>query len=137
MAELSRRFFLGGAIALIGATTFKPAITAISNMPTITGDGVTDDSYGFGCLFRNEPVIFKHDQLGVDSHQGIIFYNGRFAIERTVNIPADVKIEMGRALFVGTKLEPDAPFFMAERGFDAKQFEKGCAIFELKNGAPN
>lgn len=137
MVELSRRFFLGGAIALIAAQTFKPSLNAMGNMPTIHGDGINDDSYGLGCLFRNEPVIFKKDQLGVDEHKGVIFYSGVFAIERTVNLPAKAKIEMIRAHFIGTKLEPEMAFFDAEYGFNNRQFDSGKAIFELKKGAPN
>lgn len=137
MVELSRRFFLGGAIALVAAQTFKPSLNAMGNMPTIHGDGVTDDSYGLGCLFRNEPVIFNNDQIGVEEHKGVIFYKGHFALERTVNLPKGAKIVMiGKPEFVGIKLEPEMPFFKVESGFDSSGFD-GMPRFTLKTGAPN
>lgn len=66
MVELSRRFFLGGAIALVAVQTFKPSLA--SNMPTIYGNGIKDDSAGFNALFAKEPVIFNKDQIGIESH---------------------------------------------------------------------
>lgn len=136
MINLSRRFFLGGAIALVAAKTFVPSVNAMGNMPTIYGNGVDNDSFGLASLFRNEPVIFNKDQIGVEEHKGIVFYSGRFNIKNTVNIPKNADILMIRANFIGTDLESNAPFFLAEEGFNAQQFE-GNSSFELKYGAQN
>jgi hypothetical protein len=146
MVDLTRRFFLGGAIALVATKTFVPSVNAMGNMPTIYGNGYDDDSYGLGCIysyglgciFRNEPVIFKTDKIAVEEHKGVIFFGGRYAIERSVNLPASAKIEMHRAEFIGYKLEPhDMPFFMAEIGFNANQFDNGQATFDLPLGYRN
>jgi hypothetical protein len=89
MVELSRRFFLGGAIALVAVQTFKPTLAIASNMPTIYGDGKNCDAAGFSALFGNEPVIFSKEQLGIDSHEGIIFYKGNFKITKPIEILKD------------------------------------------------
>jgi hypothetical protein len=138
MVDISRRFFLGGAIALVAVKTFVPSINAMGNMPTIYGDGHHDDSYGLGSLFRNEPVIFKTDKIAIEEHKGVIFFGGQYNIERSVGLPANAVIEMHRAAFIGYKLEPhDMPFFLAETGFDAKQFDNGQASFSLPYGYNN
>lgn len=103
--ELSRRFFLGGAIALIAAQTFKPSVNAMGNMPTIYGDGVNDDSFGLASLFRNDPVIFSKDQIGVEDHKGIIFKKGNFVILNSVDVPKELKLEVEYANFTDATLE--------------------------------
>lgn len=105
MVELSRRFFLGGAIALIAAQTFKPSANAMSNLPTIYGNGLEDDSFGIAALFRNEPVIFKDDQIGVEDHKGIIFKKGNFLILHTVDVPKELNLEIEYANFSDAVLE--------------------------------
>jgi hypothetical protein len=84
--ELSRRFFLGGAIALVAVQTFKPSISMASNLPTIWGDGKHDDAHGFNALFAKNPVLFKKDQIGIENHEGVIIYKGLFKIDHTLEI---------------------------------------------------
>lgn len=117
MVELSRRFFLGGAIALLAVETFKP-VSASSNLPTIYGNGKNDDSYGIGALLRNEPVIFNKDQIGVNSHKGVIFHKGRFLIEKTINISEDAQLIIEDPEFIqGKELTSEFPFFRCLPGF--------------------
>jgi hypothetical protein len=118
--NVSRRFFLGGAISLVAAQTFIPSVSAMMNMPTIYGDGRRDDSSGLAALFRNYPVTFNKEQIGVESHEGIIFHNGWFAIYRTVEVPAKTKIVIEHATFVDHNLE--LPFFLCE-DMSGKQFD--------------
>lgn len=98
--DASRRFFLGGAISLAAAVTFKVKKKHKSNIPTIYGDGKHDDTGGIGALFRNEPVNFNSDQIGVESHGGITFHKGVFIISRTIDIPREANLEFERVNFV-------------------------------------
>lgn len=150
--NLNRRMFLGGSLSLIAAVTFVPV--ASSNMPRIWGRLDKDDGDGFGALFRNEPVIFENDNIGIDSHQGIVFHKGTFVISHTVTIPKNCKISFdikddGNPCFVGgfsdkfrkqmldehklifpNDLPDDAPFFNCE-DFSGHQFD-GKFGFEVK-----
>lgn len=112
MVELSRRFFLGGAISLIAAKTFVPSVSAMSNLPTIYGDGKSDDTAGLGALFRREPVTFKKEMIGVDSHEGLTFHKGHFVVTNSIHIPKDTNIDIESAMFIGDKLPDDFPFFI-------------------------
>jgi hypothetical protein len=97
----------------------------MSNMPTIYGDGKNDDAPGFSALFHNDPVIFKKDQLGIDSHKGIIFHKGYFIVKTPIHMPKNCKISIenfdkngipSRIVFVGITLESDQPIFECEDG---------------------
>lgn len=129
MVELSRRFFLKGAISLTAAVTFAPSISAMQNLPTIYGDGVGDDTGGLSALFRNDPVTFNKEQIGVDSHKGITFHHGIFNITRTVEIPRNSVFKIDGVIeFVGEQLE-ELPFFRCidKSGY---QFTSKC-LFEM------
>lgn len=112
--EISRRFFLGGAISLAAAVTFKPSIAMMANIPTIYGDGKQDDSGGLSALFANEPVTFNKEQIGVESHKGITFHSGLFKINRTVNIPKNsiIKFDKKEHLEFIADNELELPFFI-------------------------
>lgn len=130
--ELSRRFFLAGAISLIAAKTFIPANAG--NLPTIYGNGLNDDTSGLGALFRNEPCLFNKEMIAVENHEGIEFYFGRFVVFQTINIPRDTKLDFNiskHTHFIGTRLEDNFPFFICE-DFSGHIFEKGIAVtFEV------
>lgn len=134
--DMNRRFFLGGAISLIAASTFVPSVSAMMNLPTIYGDGKNDDTAGLGALFRNEPVTFKKEMIGVDSHEGLTFHHGKFVVTNSIHIPEKSKINIERATFIGNKLEPNFPFFICAdnsgKQFTSKNnFGVNC-IFEVK-----
>jgi|ERR1019366_3105663 hypothetical protein len=128
--NISRRFFLGGAISLVAAATFTPTVSAMMNLPTIYGDGVQDDTSGLYALLNNEPCTFNKEQIGVESHEGIVFHNGRFLIRNTIEIPGTIKLKVEAPTFIGTELEDNQMFFLLGRGFDMSQFEK-WAVFEV------
>jgi hypothetical protein len=132
MVDISRRFFLGGAISLVAATTFAPSISAMMNMPTIYGDGVRDDTSGLYALLHNEPCTFNKEQIGVEKHEGIVFHRGWFVVNKTIEIPAGVILTVEAPRFIGTELDDKQPFFMCERGFKASQFDRH-AIFHTNN----
>jgi hypothetical protein len=112
MVDLTRRFFLGGAISLIAAqTSALPKI--IGNMPQIWGDGRHDDTGGLGSLFRGEPVVFTKDRLTIDSHKGITFHKGIFTVSRTIEIPDECNLTMDGPTFKALGLPIDSPFFRA------------------------
>jgi hypothetical protein len=93
MVELSRRFFLGGAISLLAASTFDP-LPSMANLPRIYADRQHDDTGGLGALFRNEPVIFSRENIGVDKHKGITFHAGRFKVTQTLELPPGLKVKV-------------------------------------------
>lgn len=103
MIEGTRRSFLGGMISLIAAQTFVAKAADIGNMPHIKGDGRHDDAHGFGSLFRNEPVIFPKEKLGISSHGGVIIHGGKFLIGTEILVPDDALITIESAEFVSWK----------------------------------
>ena len=105
--EGTRRGFLGGAIALLAASTFIPRASALANMPRIVGDGVHDDAHGLGALFRNEPVIFPKEKIGVDAHKGIQILYGRYLIGSEIIVPDNCPLEISAAKFVRSILDKD------------------------------
>ena len=110
MTNLTRRFFLGGAISLIAVqTSAMPRI--IGNMPQIWGDGRNDDTGGISALLRSEPVVFTKDRVTVDGHKGIRFHRGIFKISRTLEIPDDCDLTMDAPTFRAPDLDSNDPFF--------------------------
>lgn len=93
MVELTRRFFLSGAISLLAASTFE-VLPSMANLPRIYADRKNDDTSGLGALFRREPVIFSRDNIGVDKHKGITFHTGRFKITQILELPPGLKVKV-------------------------------------------
>lgn len=112
MVDLTRRFFLGGAISLIAVTT-SSIPRKIGNLPQIWGDGSHDDTGGISALLRSEPVILPKDKLTIDAHKGVTFHRGTFKISRTLEIPDDCNLTMDRPTFRAPDLDRDSPFFRA------------------------
>jgi hypothetical protein len=131
--NISRRFFLGGAISLIAASTFEPSVSAMMNLPTIYGNGKDDDTSGLYALLNKEPCIFKKEQIAIDNHEDVTFHRGRFFIKRTISIPAKTKVIVDMPEFIGTELEDYQSFFIGECGFDASQFDGRFARFSVKS----
>lgn len=130
--DISRRFFLNGAISLVAAVTFAPSVSAMKNLPTIHGNGKDDDTSGLYALLNNQPCTFNKEQIGVESHSGIVFHRGWFVVNRTIEIPADTILTVEMPNFFGLELEDKQPFFMCERGFAANQFDRN-ALFHHKS----
>lgn len=129
MVNLNRRFFLGGAISLVAAQTFIPSVAAMSNMPTIYGDGIKADAFGLAALFRNDPVIFDKDKIAVEKHGGITFHSGQYLIDSTVEVPKDLNVEFDgmRVSFMDFNLDPSQPFFSF---FRKKYIRFGVELYE-------
>lgn len=121
--DISRRFFLGGAISLLAASTFTPSVSAMMNLPTIYGDGVQDDTSGLYALLNNEPCTFNKEQIGVENHEGIVFHKGIFVVRNTIDIPKETKIKVESPIFIGTELADKQPFFMCA-DFSGHQFDR-------------
>ena len=113
--NLDRRSFLGGLISLVAVKQFDVNKSFASNLPKIYSDGKNDDSHGLGALFRNEPCIFSKDNIGVESHGGIVIHGGKYIINNTVHIPDDIDLQIERAFFNGLGLFDGSPFFIAKR----------------------
>jgi len=89
--NLSRRLFLGGAIALAGA-----AIIPAQAMPRIVGDGVHDDADGINALIAGKPVSIENTYLALNS-DGRIWFNegGRFLLGKSINLTRDNTLIVG------------------------------------------
>lgn len=104
--DVSRRFFLGGAISVFAASTFTPTLSA-GNLPRIWADGKNDDTSGLGALFRKEPVIFAKENIGLDDHGLITFHTGKFRITQTIGIPKDAEFKVEGITFDVRDLDED------------------------------
>src|ERR1044072_7929928 len=78
--ETSRRTFLGGAIAVAGATLLP--IDAHGGAIVIDADGVTDDTPGLQALYDGRPVRIRDETAFATKRGGKIFIKGgNFRIE--------------------------------------------------------
>lgn len=81
--EVSRRVFLGGAIAASCAVALPGALTA---MPTIYGDGIHDDWEGMDALCNGRPVRMLTDTISVRPNGLIEMISGDFRLSKTLRI---------------------------------------------------
>jgi hypothetical protein len=136
MVELTRRFFLGGTIALIAAQTFKPSISQGSNLPKIWADGIHNDSAGLSALFTNQPVIFNKDQIGVDSHGGATILDKYtiFKIDNTVDVSRVGNLKVDGKFYINAKdLSEFDPLFSYEyNSFDPSNINFSLDMKELR-----
>lgn len=117
--QLSRRWFLGGAISLaaVSFTQLPSGVGAVArelksgNKPQIWADGIHDDSHGLGALLRREVVLLPKSGIVIEDHQGCTIHHGEFCIDAEVHVPADADFRIDRARFYGRKLPNDAAFF--------------------------
>jgi hypothetical protein len=78
--NISRRAFLGGAIALAAATVVPvEAIKALAPLPQIVGDGVHDDTAGLQALIDGEPVLIGAEVVTAE-HGAITLQGGVYLI---------------------------------------------------------
>lgn len=131
MINATRRSFLGGLISLFAVKEFDVNSSYASNMPRIYANGKDDDSAGLGALFRNEPVIFSKDKIGIDGHEGIIIHSGNYIINNTVIIPDNSILNIERAFFDGMGLFKDSPFFITNH---VPWKDSGSIVFTHKRG---
>jgi len=95
--NLSRRLFLGGAIAVAGAS-----IIPAQAMPRIVGDGVHDDADGINALIAGRPVSIENTGLALNSG-GRIWFNegGRFLLGKPINLTRDNTLIVGGTFIAG------------------------------------
>lgn len=123
MPELTRRWFLGGALSLIAAqaTQLPSGVGAVArelrigNKPAIYGDGVTDDAAGLGALLRREPVLLPKSGIVINDHAGCTIHHGDFKINSEVYIPKDAVFEIEKARFKGLELPALEAFFCLDQ----------------------
>lgn len=75
--NISRRFFLGGVIAVAAGQLIHPVFA----MPTIYGNGLDDDTDGLNAFFGGRPFHVDHSNVIV-GEGGISF--GRFKVSDTI-----------------------------------------------------
>lgn len=100
--NISRRFFLGGVIAVAAGQLVKPAFA----MPMIFGDGIHDDTRGLNALLAGEP--FHVENEGVIVHEGNIL-GGTFKITDTLYLRDNVIISGSG--FLVPEWKSDRPIF--------------------------
>jgi hypothetical protein len=107
--DVSRRWFLGGAISLIAVSTFE--VTAqCGNVPRIYADNVHDDTSGLHALFHNEPVIFSQDDIGVGESRDIVVHRGVYRVSRTIELPRGLVVRVEEMVFRGIDLDENMPY---------------------------
>lgn len=117
--QLTRRWFLGGAISLAAAsvTQLPSGVGAVArelksgNKPQIWADGTHDDSHGIGALLRQEVVLLPTSGIIIHSHGGCTIHQGNFRINTEVNVPPHAVFDIQSARFFGDNLESDQAFF--------------------------
>jgi hypothetical protein len=118
--DVSRRWFLGGAISLIAVSTFE--VTAqCGNVPRIYADNVHDDTSGLHALFHNEPVIFSQDDIGVGDSRDIVVHRGVYRVSRTIELPRGLVVRVEDMTFRGIDLDENLPYLRG-RGEELAQF---------------
>jgi hypothetical protein len=74
-----RRSFLRGMVGLVGATVLvRPS--GFLGLPTLWGDGITDDAPALNALLRGEPVHIVADTARVARQRQVFLNGGKFAI---------------------------------------------------------
>lgn len=76
MVDVSRRLFLGGALAIASASVAPAADAVLAPLPRIVGDGVHDDHAGLTALFHGEPVNIEGAVVSRIGHSAIQFQAG-------------------------------------------------------------
>jgi len=132
MKDISRRFFLGGTLAVIAAKSFTPTVNAMSNIAKIYADGKHDDSAGLNALFANEPVIFSKEKIALEGHEGVVILGGSFKIDKTIEITKRTKliIESDFAVLAGD-LPDDMPliFYHPDTSFDPDRLSNRMMLY--------
>jgi hypothetical protein len=85
MLDVSRRSFLGGALALTVVAALP--VKAFATVPTIYGDGVHDDWAGLQAMFDGEPFLVDGEGFEPQRvHGSALLRGGAFKISRTLHL---------------------------------------------------
>lgn len=86
MVELTRRWFLGGALAVAGATVI-PMAGLFKGLPRIVGDGIYNDTAGLQAALDGEPFVC--DGLVVRDATTIFLRSGTYKVTSPLVIGRD------------------------------------------------
>ena len=130
--NLSRRSFLGGALAVAGAAAL-PSV-AWASVPTIHGDGIHDDTAGLQALLDGKPFRVAGNGPMCVRRDGFIFlHNGSFRISDTLvvgNYPDAPPAHITNCHFDGRHIPNDGRPIWHFKGFEPSTIES--CYFESK-----
>ena len=87
MVDMSRRLFLGGALALTGtALVPNPPAPSPQSLVTLYGDGIHDDTEGLMALLNGIPVQLDYVGVKVVEEGNIDMRGGVFLVSKTLII---------------------------------------------------
>lgn len=98
MADVSRRMFLRGALA-VGATSLIIRPTALL-IPSIVGDGIHDDGPGLNALFAQQPVDVRGDMVRIIRGDNILIARGHFRTTQPLNVSGCTNLELSDNFFM-------------------------------------
>lgn len=113
MVELTRRWFLGGALSAVAIVAAQPTVAkellALSarNLPRIWADGRNYDADGIIALLRGEEVMFPRDKLSIKDAQQVIIHSGNYQIDREIEVAGFRRFSIEAGTFDGTPLQHD------------------------------
>lgn len=109
--SISRRSFLGGALALSAATSMP--LKAFAHAPVIYGDGVHDDTAGLQAALDGKPFrVFGHGAYVVRGDGHIFIGNGSFRLSDTLHFRGNVAATVSGFHMEWTELPPGAACMM-------------------------
>lgn len=86
MMDVSRRSFLGGALALTAARSIP--FSGLGHVPLIWGDGVHDDWAGLQAALNGEPFRAVGNRVIAQNVGGkVLIHHGSFRLSRTLVVP--------------------------------------------------
>lgn len=113
---LSRRSFLGGALALTAASAV-PAYALKSPAPVIYADGIHDDTAGLQAALDGEPFRVFGDGVFIVRNDGHIYIGkGAFRLSDTLHLRGSVPVTLSDFHMRWDRLPPDAACVMVSPG---------------------
>ena len=118
--EVSRRSFLGGALALVAATQLPGK--AFASAPTLYGDGIHDDTAALNALLAGKPFRLAGNGVYAVNREGYIFLSGgMFRISNTIHVMRP-NTTITDCCFEGDMMPANADALRVHRGAD------GCVL---------
>lgn len=99
--SLTRRFFLGGALALTAAAAL-PKLPALAGYPVIHGDGIHDDAEALNALFRGDPVIIEGEAVQIGPDDTASLKGSKHLISDTLHVGFRRDVDMRGCTIVTT-----------------------------------
>jgi hypothetical protein len=85
MTQLSRRFFLGGLLA-VGAASTVTLAPLLPLRPQLWADGIHDDTKALNALFNGETVDILNDEVRLLSSETVTLSGGLFRVSNALRI---------------------------------------------------